>query len=51
MILAFDDQLMSTVGSPMAAMAPQRQASVARKAGRPPIKTVGLPAGKALTVG
>src|SRR6267142_2441539 len=32
-------------------MAPQMQASLARTAGRPPMSTVVLPLGKALTVG
>ncbi len=40
-----------TVGAPITAMAPQIQASVVRMAGRPPIRTVALPMGKALTVG
>jgi hypothetical protein len=44
-------QLIKTVGAPTAAIAPQMQASLVRKAGRLPIRTVTLPAGKTLLVG
>jgi hypothetical protein len=44
-------QLIITVGSPPAAIAPQMHASVVRNAGRPPIRTVVLPLGNALAVG
>jgi hypothetical protein len=42
---------MSTVGAPTATIAPQMQVSVLRTEGRPPIRTVALPAGKGLDVG
>jgi hypothetical protein len=40
-----------TVGQPTTAEAPQAQASPTRRAGRPPIITVPLPAVNGLTVG
>ncbi len=40
-----------TVGAPIAALAPHRQVSPTRNAGLPPIITVALPWGNALTVG
>jgi hypothetical protein len=42
---------MITVGAPTAAIAPQMQASLVRRAGFPAIKTVVLPIGNGLEVG